>query len=64
MELVHKLVILSNSSYNLALREASVVAVKVAKSYEDVPLLIVNIFIDRLAFVPVFVWSLLCALCI
>ena len=60
VELVFKFVLLCNRSYNFALREAGVVAVKVAKSYKDVPLLIVNILIDRLALVLlilVFVWG-------
>lgn len=60
VEFVFKVVLLGNTSHNLALREAGVVAVKVAKGYEDVPLLIVNILINRLTLVfltLVFVWG-------
>jgi hypothetical protein len=60
VEFVFKVVLLGNTSYNLALRKASVVAIKVAKGYKDVPLLIINILINRLALVfltLMFVWG-------
>lgn len=62
MEFVFEVVLLSDSSHYLALREAGVVAIKVAEGYEDVPLSMVDVLIDRLALVfldLVFEWGTL-----